>query len=179
MARLLMGWGIAVEDDVGVGGRNERGDVAVVQFALLRVQRGDRYKRYLADTEVNLHRSRLRKASIVPNQGKLVVDGIFGRTTEDHIRAFQAYLRTSKGPAELPAPTGLLVNSYKPQSYLDWHVEWLLGQVWGNKSDASHDPREDPLARQLGTDPEAPQFLRNLFYHPWSSNRSPIKKSLL
>lgn len=120
MARYDAGRGIVSESAVGLHGRNERGDVALVQYALLVLTRG--FRRGNANAQ---HPQRAKPGTligwsqlVVVNQGRLAVDGYYGSQTAAFIRAYQELPHPHGGKV---APTGTLPGNLKDVGGA-WHV---------------------------------------------------------
>ena len=159
MARYDSGMGIVCEGAVGLHGRNERGDVALVQYALLVLTRGFRRG------NVNSHALRVKPGALVgwvklevPNQGRIAIDGDYGSQTAGFIRAYQALPHPN---GEKVAPTGtLLSNNLNGIPGGTWNVGLLLADaaelypVYSNSQ----------FANYMRMDPECPQFLKSLLW---------------
>jgi peptidoglycan hydrolase-like protein with peptidoglycan-binding domain len=136
---------VSLDGNVGPRGGNERGDVGVVQFALLLLSSGI----------PSPAGGRSGGGLEVPGQGTIAVDGFFGPQTSAFIRAYQARRVLSPGPTtgKLPNPDGNFGNFQRNP--------WNFGLLQTDVESAL--PGTDFLDR-MRSDPRAPAFLKPFFF---------------
>ncbi len=136
---------VSLDGNVGPRGGNERGDVGVVQFALLLLSSG-----------VPSPGGGKKGGGLeVPGQGTIAVDGFFGPQTSAFIRAYQARRVLSPGPSSgaLPTPDGNFGNFRR--------TSWNFGLL---QSDVENELPGTDFLEKMRSDPRTPPFLRQFFF---------------